>query len=245
MKTKKWLLLSWVALFTVSGWAEYRIWTGVNGSSVEAEFVKQIPDSVYLKTRNGKTKKIPIKKLSETDQKYIEQHQLPKLKLAVHPNLDRTNKAKRRRRQIKKESFSFEIRIEKTSSIPYTLPLTGELFVIGQIDNSDSFVILQNQSISFSFKGKEREKKFEAARVKLNHTKKGRKPEYYGYIVVIRDELGNLVAVKTNRAIFEKNIAFFKGIKTGRKFDNKFNKIQTKREKRKDPSSKHLKPVKN
>jgi len=243
MKIRIYLLISWVALSASTGWTEYRIWTGVNGSSIEAEFVKQVPGSIYLKMRDGKTKKIPIKKLSEADQKYIEQHQPPKLKLFVHPNLDRTNQAKRRRRQIQKESFSFEIRIEKTSSIPYTLPLTGELFVIGQIDSEDSFVILQNQSISFSFKGKEREKKFEAERVDLNRTNKGRKPEYYGYIVVIRDELGSVVAVKTNRAIFEKNITFFKGIKTGRKFDSKFKKILTKKEKRNDPDSKHLKPV--
>jgi len=243
MKTKKWLLISWVALLTATGWAEYRIWTGTNGSSVEAEFVKQVPGSVYLKTQAGKIKKIPIKKLSEADQKYIEQHQPPKLKLAVHPNLDRTNKAKRRRRQIQKESFSFEIRIEKTSSIPYTLPLTGELFVIGQIDSSDSFVILQNQSVSFTFNGKEREKTFAAGRVNLSKTNRNSKPEYYGYIVVIRDEAGQVISIKTNRAAFEKNVAFFKGIKTGRRFDGKFNKIATRREKRKNPASKQLKAV--
>jgi len=242
---KRYFLISCVVFSAFVGQAEFRIWTGVTGSSIEAEFVKQIPGFVYLKMRDGKIKKISIKKLSKVDQKYIEQHQPPKLKIVVHPNLDRTNQARRRWRQIQKESFSFEIKIEKTSSVPYTLPLTGELFVVGQIDSIDSFVILQNQSISFSFNGKEREKRFKAARVDLNRTNKGRRPEYYGYIVVIRDELGNVVAVKTNRAIFEKNLAFFKGIKTGRKFDSKFRKIQTKKEMREDPSSKYLKPVEN
>ena len=224
-----------IFLLSVRGWSEYRIWTSAAGRSIEAEFLNQMGGDVCLKRRDGRTLKVPVKKLSVADQKYIEQHQLPTLKLTVHPNINRTNKAKRRRRQIQKETFAFEIKVEKTSSIPYSFPLKGDLYVIGYSSGTKSYVILQHQSISFSFAGKEREKKFKAQALTIwapdrQYTKK---PEYYGYLVVIRDTQDLIVATASNRKLFEEKADFFKGIKLDRRFNSKFKLLPTKKELRK------------
>ena len=51
--------------------AELRTWTSIVGTKVEAELVSQTSDQVTLKTKAGKTLKLPVNKLSKADQDYI------------------------------------------------------------------------------------------------------------------------------------------------------------------------------
>ena len=51
--------------------AELRTWTAVNGKEVEAEFVSNNDGQVSLKMKTGKIFKVPLNKLSKTDQDFI------------------------------------------------------------------------------------------------------------------------------------------------------------------------------
>jgi len=51
--------------------AEFKIWEGMSGNVIEAEFVTVLGNEAVLKKRDGKTVKVPISKLCEKDQHYI------------------------------------------------------------------------------------------------------------------------------------------------------------------------------
>lgn len=57
--------------------AEMRTWTSTEGTTLEAEFVKLEFSTVYLKTADGQSKKIPKTKLSSADRKLVEQLSSP------------------------------------------------------------------------------------------------------------------------------------------------------------------------
>jgi nucleoredoxin len=53
---------------SLAAYSEMRTWTSTAGTTIEAEFVKIKFDTVYLKTADGATKKIPKSKLVRDDQ---------------------------------------------------------------------------------------------------------------------------------------------------------------------------------
>lgn len=67
------ILAVFIAALTVSSFAEKRVWSGKNGSTVEAEFVSITGSNVTLKKTSGKTISIPISKLSIEDQAYLKE----------------------------------------------------------------------------------------------------------------------------------------------------------------------------
>ena len=51
--------------------AELRTWTAVNGKEIEAEFISNIDGYVSLKLKSGKVFKVPLNKLSKSDQEFL------------------------------------------------------------------------------------------------------------------------------------------------------------------------------
>ena len=58
--------------------AELRTWTSIVGTKVEAELVSLTGNQVTLKTKAGKTRKLPINKLSKADQEFLTAKSSPK-----------------------------------------------------------------------------------------------------------------------------------------------------------------------
>ena len=61
-------------LFIVLGsvcYAELRTWTSIVGTKVEAALVSLTGNQVTLKTKAGKTLKLPLNKLSKADQEFL------------------------------------------------------------------------------------------------------------------------------------------------------------------------------
>ena len=68
-------------LFIVLGsvcYAELRTWTSIVGTKVEAELVSLTGNQVTLKTKAGKTLKLPLNKLSKADQEFLKAKSSPK-----------------------------------------------------------------------------------------------------------------------------------------------------------------------
>ena len=58
--------------------AELRTWKSIVGTKVEAELVSLTGNQVTLKTKAGKTLKLPLKKLSKADQEFLKAKSSPK-----------------------------------------------------------------------------------------------------------------------------------------------------------------------
>ena len=71
--------------------AELRTWTSIVGTKVEAELVSLTGNQVTLKTKAGKTIKLPLNKLSKADQEFLTAKSSPKEptkeETPVNPNL--------------------------------------------------------------------------------------------------------------------------------------------------------------
>ena len=71
--------------------AELRTWTSIVGTKVEAELVSLTGNQVTLKTKAGKTLKLPLNKLSKADQEFLKAKSSPKEptkgEVPVNPNL--------------------------------------------------------------------------------------------------------------------------------------------------------------
>ena len=52
-------------------YAESRTWTAVNGKEVEAELVSNSDGQVTLKLKSGKVFRVPLNKLSKSDQEFL------------------------------------------------------------------------------------------------------------------------------------------------------------------------------
>ena len=67
------LTLTVLATCVAAASAQQRTWTDDTGKfSVEAEFVETKQDSVVLKKRSGSVITVPVARLSETDQRYLQ-----------------------------------------------------------------------------------------------------------------------------------------------------------------------------
>ncbi|MFL2480565.1 MAG: leucine-rich repeat protein [Verrucomicrobiales bacterium] len=71
--------------------AEIRTWTSIVGTKVKAELVSLTGNKVTLKTKAGKTLKLPLNKLSKADQEFLKAKSSPreptKEETPVNPNL--------------------------------------------------------------------------------------------------------------------------------------------------------------
>ena len=71
------LILFFIVLGSVCN-AELRTWTSIVGTKVEAELVSLTGNQVTLKTKAGKTLKLPLNKLSKADQEFLKAKSSPK-----------------------------------------------------------------------------------------------------------------------------------------------------------------------
>ena len=61
-----------VCLFgPLAGWGAPRTWTSINGATVTAEFVEMSGNLVVLRDANGRTKSIPLNRLSFVDRQFL------------------------------------------------------------------------------------------------------------------------------------------------------------------------------
>ena len=84
------LIIFFIVLGSVCN-AELRTWTSIVGTKVEAELVSLTGNQVTLKTKVGKTLKLPLNKLSKADQEFLKAKSSPKEptkeEAPVNPNL--------------------------------------------------------------------------------------------------------------------------------------------------------------
>ncbi|RLA58248.1 MAG: hypothetical protein DRQ89_15580, partial [Epsilonproteobacteria bacterium] len=203
-----------------------RQWTLADGRSVEAEFVTEIAGRAVLENAKGKQIKIPMKQLSEADRSHI--------LLSIPPTLD-INFAKTTRQSkfgdtyngsappVRGQFYTFSTRIKKTSLRPYEFGLAAECFVIGNEFGGDKKILLDYQKTEFKLtKENDYAFKFSGKPVELidynlNDERRGKK--YSGFLVVIKDSRGEIIAYRTSSENLYRNLNSLRKLKVGWYFD--------------------------
>ena len=105
----------------------------------------------------------------------------------------------------------FGVRIKQTSSNAYDHELNVELFVFGKERLGDRFILLDQQSSSFVLtKGNKRKFELWSERetvfrnIGTGHEKRGEK--YYGYLAIVKDMLGETIAMNASHDWLYENI---------------------------------------
>ncbi len=205
MKMRTLILTSSIAcLLLGAAEAETRGWSLKNGKTVEAEFMNIIGEKISLKTLKGKIIKVSASDLSSEDLTYIELASPPKLELSISKN----SKARVFPDTLSNEIptsdyYNFKAVIKKKSNKKYSFELTAELFVIGREKIGDKHTLLDYQKASFTLENKSGSvfelpsRTIEMMQFVQNGQLVGE--EYAGYMIVVTDSRGEMIAHVTKR----------------------------------------------
>ncbi|HEY5652998.1 MAG TPA: SHD1 domain-containing protein [Pontiella sp.] len=214
---------------------EMRLWHDKSGDVIEAEYVRTEGEQVVIKTAQGtQILKVSIENLSDKDRRYVSLLQPhPSLEIKVSTDVDRSNKTPARAGfvQIQKETIGLDVKIRKTSAASYDAPLKAEIFLFGQSENGDVYVLLNRTIAPFQF-GNEDGNEFSVCvkDVTLEQFETGVQSgiEYEGYLVAIRDANKQLVSVKGNKSVFEENAEVISHSERGAVFNKDFEPVEKK-----------------
>ncbi len=227
-----------VFLGLITASAEMRIWTSKKGDTIEAEYVNIIGSKIVLKTSAGKQLKVPMSGLCQADMDYLASAIPPKMKLTVDVDKDRDTLSSYSSTygtynyEEKAETIKCEVEIVKTSREPCNRDLVGHLYVIGKQEGGDLRKLLSIDKQEFSFR-KSKEFKFRSQPVTVEYsrgsytTKRGSR--YEGYILVVEDKEGKVLAIESSQGTYEKHLHKIKKAKKGNQLDRDFDVIQTRR----------------
>ncbi len=197
-----------------SALAEYRVWTDKKGKELEAEFVCMSMGRVVLKAHNGKEYKPELDSLSENDQKYLQRKIPPEIDIAFSKNQDR-------RTESAVTSMQGKVTLKKTSKMPYSGMLHAIFYMFGENDYLHEYVILDRTESEFDFSSNDthlingnffRMHDIQSANYGI---------EYKGFLVIVLDEHSQVVALKSNRNQFVRQINDFVQLRVGDSFSSK------------------------
>ncbi|MCK4563490.1 MAG: hypothetical protein KAU94_02310 [Verrucomicrobia bacterium] len=189
--------------------ADARMWTSTNGATFDGEFVIIIGDKVVLRDAQGKQRKIPLDRFSEEDRAFIMEVGNP-----IELDIEFARKSNQYRFPQKREymgsdtlpggiDYVFTAKIKQTSSGSYTHELQVEFFAIGEEIDGNNYILLDRQERSFiPGEQKDRSYRFSGREVRLydyEFRADGRRGQRYGgYMVVITDPHGKIIAHKSS-----------------------------------------------
>ncbi|MDZ8120337.1 SHD1 domain-containing protein [Pontiella agarivorans] len=200
------LILSFLgmALTSLMARAEVHVWTLKHGKTVEAEYVALAAGEVTLKTVRGRIRKVPLAGLCKEDRRYIELLNPPRLDLELGKTSDQRvypptyNESELPRQTI----YTFTARVKQLSGRPYHRPLTLEFFNIGEENNGDKNILYSYQKESFTLNGNGSEFTVSTQEIPVTaYVSYGQRrgESYSGYMMVVKDERGEIIASKATR----------------------------------------------
>jgi hypothetical protein len=196
------LLLGLILALPCFIYAESQTWTLADGTTFEAELLNIFSTKAKFKNAQGEVQDVTLDRFSEESRIRIELANPPRLDLdiikdienrifpmGINPNCQRPNE----------DRGYFGVRIIDKSSHAYNHELYLDLFVIGaELNRGRNFILLYRKSTSF-FLTRENRRTLELrgdreVAIQKNH-RFGEK--YYGYIAIVKDTRGEIVAMRT------------------------------------------------
>jgi len=206
--------------------AGMRTWAGLNGRTLEAEYLSRVGRQVVLKTAKGKQKKILFEELSPEDQNYVELANPPKF------NIDFTKQSSQRIIVMSQYNptppprilnYVFGTKLKQTSSGLYSHELQIEFFAVGAELGGNNYILLDRQESTFiptkennqshRFKGKS----VELMDFVLDSQRRGKK--YSGFLITITDERGKIIDYRASNEWLFENLDNLKKLPVGRYMD--------------------------
>jgi hypothetical protein len=215
-------------LFTSNAMAEYRCWSDKKGNSLEAEFICESAGKIVLRGRDSKEYKLSMDSLSVTDQRFLRTKLPPKINIEFSKTQDRHSK-----------SYSYaivemqcEASLKKTSRMPYDGDLRATLFVIGENDYRNEYILVDRTDSDFNFRDNPSHA-FQGSVFSMREYKSSSSnnqgTEYKGFVIVVIDKDENVIAMKSNRDQFSGNIDDLTKLKTGARFGRHMQEKSTMR----------------
>ena len=205
----KQLIHLFILFFSVWAHAEYRIWTDVQDNVVEAEFVCMDGGMVVLRNHTGEEFKFTPEKLSSEDQRYVESRVPPLLDINVSKaidNIGKSNKTNSAKQRSTVEYVRCIATIRQSDTRPYNGDLIAHLLVIAEDNKLGGYVVVDREEQKFKLEdANNRSVELTSKSLPFNRSSK-RGKKYSGYLVVVNDKYGQVIAIKSNREIFEKMV---------------------------------------
>ena len=213
-----------------------RMWTLLDGKTMEAEFVVVVGDKVLLKNSRGRQKKIPLAKFSRDDRTFIE--------LALPPEF-KIDFSKQSKQVVFVEStelsgflpeqldYVFTAKLKQSSAGVYNHELKVEYFAIGDEVEGDNFILLDRQESYFTpTKENARSYSFSGPVIPLRETvifveRRGQK--YGGYLVVVTDSRGEIVDYGTSNEWLYDLLGTLRTFPLGKHFNKKGMRVEPPR----------------
>lgn len=191
--------------------AESRSWTLVDGAEFEAEYVITIGGKANLKLPTGKIVKLPMDRFSSEDLLYIELENPPKLKTEFSKKSDQKvfhllPSQEDYTQRPPERWVQYGVRIKQVGGQPYKHELYAVFYAIGQEQTGDRLILLDRQETDPFFLTRENglEYEFRSERevtlrnwTVLNEKRK-RGSKYYGFLILVRDTRGKIIASDTS-----------------------------------------------
>ncbi len=205
------IMLAVVLSFTTASIAEIRAWTLNSGKTIEAEFMSVMGGKISLKTLKGKLIKVPSSEISPEDLVHIELMQPPKLDFSFSKKTTQFTYApltewfETANIPPRSQYYSFSTQIKQTSANPYNHELTAEVFVMAVEVDGGQYILIDRQKETFVLNAENKGiATVQGAQDLMITSYVGaediwRGEEYGGYLVVVTDRRGKVIAQKATR----------------------------------------------
>jgi hypothetical protein len=186
--------------------AEFRVWSSKDGSSnVEAQFIQMSGSKVVLEKPDGGRLMVPADKLCAKDQEYLAGVVPPEFKIDVNVDESTIKLHDSGYSTKERDNISVDVTIGKASKAPCSQSFRAYLYVIAESYRGDGRVVICKTDTSFSFEKGKPARLETSGSVAYWDTSYGGKMgwEYEGYIVVIENAEGQIIATKANKSAYE------------------------------------------
>jgi hypothetical protein len=212
------IVLSCVFFGAVSSRAEFRVWSSKDGvSNVEAQYIQMAGPKVVLEKKDGTRTMVPMTALCAKDQEYLASVIPPKVEIDVDKDVSSEKLYESGYSTKERDKITINATIKKVSKAPCSQKLKVYVFVVAKSYIGGSRLVVGKADAPFSFE------KQGAVFLKADGSvsywdsygsgKQGWK--YEGYIVVVENEKGQVIAVESNKSTYEKNWSKIKVQKVG------------------------------
>jgi len=191
-------------LSVVAKAADMRIWTAVNGQTLEAKFIQMSGPKVVLEKPDGKRIMIAKDNLCMADHEYLAVAIPPELKFEVDRDKDSQKTAQGYSYTFRRETVTLAVTIKKVNRDECSRKFKAKLYMLAESKGGDSsYMVMEHKEHSFDFiRGNNTH--FDASSTVKNYEgySYSRGWEYDGYVIVVEDEEGQIVATDASKSTF-------------------------------------------
>ena len=190
-----------IALTGSVAMAELRIWHTKDGSSFEAEFLREKPGKIFFKGTDKQNFTVALTNLVANDVRYIRSSVLPDVDIRFTKSVREKERSDYARQTDQTMEVTGTVVVQRTSRNPFEGQFPGEIYLIAKEVATDDFRLLGKQGFAVRFPGESREFTFETQATVTNYeeyTAEMRGAFYEGYVVILFDLQGRPMALDTN-----------------------------------------------